>query len=306
MPGSEGARLVKSGAYEPPGRRQRKRIYLALSFIPFMAAFYLFTPQYKLGKPDHTIERAHRIRTWVAIIGALATTIPYIGLDVEKYQQSVTSDLSISGLAVVPVFLISAGLLVFFTPTRWRRDTIRQLLRPTLGALVPYAVVVGTAALVGSTGPAAWFGDTTKYSSGQNPWIVLFILLILLWWLLFLLTTMYLGIRHLFNAIDGNLLLPPVVTTLFAWWIVIQRLIWQSSTRPVWLDVLAAVITAIALTALSAWEVKRLFGRGITPAAGPYPPLPPPPPPPQPQPYPPYPGPYPPQPGPYPPPYPPR
>lgn len=86
MPGSEGARLVKSGAYQPAGRRTRKRVYLTLSFMPFMLALYLFTPDYRLGKPDHVIERVHRVRTWIAIVGAVATTLPYLAHpDFNKY-----------------------------------------------------------------------------------------------------------------------------------------------------------------------------------------------------------------------------
>jgi hypothetical protein len=271
MPGSEGARLVKSGAYQPADQRARRLRYLLLSFIPFMAALFIFTPRYKLGKPDGTIETAHRARTWIAIIGSVATTIPFIGLDVNRYEHSLTSDLDVTAFAVVPVFLVSMGILVILTPANWRGDTIRQLLRPVLTTLLPYVVVLGiTIYLVNAfllNGRLQKINDTST-NGLQN----ILVALIVLWLGLFIFTATYLAIRHMFNAIDGNLLLPPVVTTVFGWWVVVQRLIWQSDIRPLWIDVLAAVLTAIVLTALSAWEVSRMFRRGITFRSGPYPP----------------------------------
>jgi hypothetical protein len=279
MPGSEGARLVRAGAYQPADQRARRRRYLALFFIPFTAALLIFSPRYKLGKPDPTVEMAHRVRTWIAIIGALVTTIPFIGLDLDRFEHSMTSDLDVTCFAVVPIFLVSMALLVILTPARWRGDTIRQLLRPVLSTLVPYVIVLAITIYLVNT--YLLNGQLEKINRSANGLQNILVALLVLWLGLFIFTATYLAIRHMFNAIDGNLLLPPVVTTVFGWWVVIQRLIWQSDLRPLWIDVLAAVLTAIVLTALSAWEISRLSRRGITLTSGPYPP-----PAPQPQPYP--------------------
>jgi hypothetical protein len=187
----------------------------------------------------------------------------------------------------VVIFLISAALLVFLTPPQWRRETIRLMVRPALVTIIPFGL-----AFAGLGFLALLLGSGYTFDKTQVRAIDLLAALVTLWIVIYFPMSLYLVLRHLFNSIDANLLLPPLVTALFAWWIPIQRLIWQSQVRPVWLDVLAGVIAAIALTGLSAWEISRLFRRGITPAAGPYPP-PPPPLPPQPLPYPqPYPPPY--------------
>ncbi|WP_163508079.1 hypothetical protein [Fodinicola acaciae] len=292
MPGSEGARLVRAGAYQPRGRRQRKRVYLWLSFLPFMLPLYLFTPDYRLGKPDHVIERMHRIRTWVAIVGALATTLPYITHpDFWVYLDAFAGDAPNTAIALVPIYLISAAIVVLLTPLRWRGDAIRLMLRPTLTTLIPLAVSFGVVAWIAAQLPT-FHVDRDRLVVSQ-----LLFAFFLLWFIIYFIQTIYLVLRHLLNAIDANLLLPPVITTLFGWWIPVQRLIWQSSVRPVWLDVLSGVVAALVLTGLSLWEIRRMYARGIMPAAGPYPPLPPPPPVPVPQPYPPQPyPPYPPQP----------
>lgn len=181
------------------------------------------------------------------------------------------------------IFLVSAVLLTFLTPLRWRRETILLILRPALITIIPFGLAwagLGFLALLLGSGYAV---DKT-----QLRVVDLLAALFVLWIVIYFPMSLYLVLRHLFNSVDANLLLPPIVTTLFAWWLPIQRLIWQSTVRPVWLDVLVAVIAAIVLTAISGWELLRLFRRGVMPANGPYPPLPPPPVPrPQPQPYPP-------------------
>ncbi|GAA1669379.1 hypothetical protein GCM10009765_18550 [Fodinicola feengrottensis] len=317
------AQQVKDGLYQPPGRRERKRLFLKLSFLPPMLALYLFSPQYKLGKPDPVIERAHRWRTVLAVAIGAAAALPYIGrLDAAKISENYLGDLFTTGMFLIPLFLVALGILAFFCGPRWRADTIKQLLRP-LGTVGIFTLVYAAFSLMIVAGAL----DVKK---DRNPVLTLVIILFVLWYLIFLISSAFLAARHLFNAIDGNLLLPPLFTTLVGWWQIVQRLIFRSEYKPLWLDLLLALGGALALTALSLWEVIRLARRGVTLASGPYPPPPPPPPPPRPlppnpyggyppqpyppQPYPPYPPqpyppqpyppqPYPPRPGPYPPPY---
>jgi hypothetical protein len=281
MPAPSGAQLVKQGVYEPPGRRQRKRRYLKLAFLPPMLALYLFSPAYKLGKPDEVIERAHRWRTSLAVVIGFATLLPYAGAaQAVDVSTNALGDLFVTGMFLIPLFLVACGILVGLTNYRWRGDTIRELRRPlaSMGAFLLTYVVFG--ALMGT-------GLINKFIE-LHPLAALLAILIILWAIVFVISSAFLAARHLFNAVDGNLLLPPVFIIVAAWWQIIQRLIFQNDLKPLWLDLLLAFGAAIVLTLLSLWEIRRLAARGITFRSGPYPPLPLPPP----VPYPP-PGPYP-------------
>jgi hypothetical protein len=296
--GSNGAQLVRNGVYQPPGRREKKRRQLKLAWMPWMLALYLFTPQYKLGKPDHVIERAHRWRTMLAVVLAVSTTVPYIGSNAktEDVLSAPLGDLFITGMFLIPLFLIAVAILVFFSPPRWRADTFRELRRPlaSMGAFTLIYVIFGTMMGLG-------FADFDKLhiSKDIDPFLHIVVFLVLLWYIPLLICSAFFAARHLFNAIDGNLLLPPLFVTIVAWWSIIQRLIFQNPYKPLWLDLLLGLGGALVMTALSGWEVVRLARRGITLGSGPYPPVPPPPAPYPPAPY----GGYPPQPSPYPPPY---
>ncbi|WP_163508080.1 hypothetical protein [Fodinicola acaciae] len=288
MSAPSGAQLVKQGVYEPPGRRQRKRLYLKLCFLPPMLALYLFSPGYKLGKPDHVIERAHRWRTVLAVVIGFSTLLPYIGApQVEQVGSDMLSDLFTTGMFLIPLFLVACGILVGVTNYRQRADTLRELRRPlgAMGAFLLTYVIFGT---------AMGFGLIDKMTS-FHPLVTLLIILALFWYIVFLISSAFLAARHLFNAVDGNMLLPPIFTTVVAWWQIIQRLIFRNEFKPLWLDLLLAFGAALVMTSLSLWEIRRLAQRGISFRSGPYPPVPVPPPPPIPQPYPPYPppGPYP-------------
>jgi hypothetical protein len=117
-----------------------------------------------------------------------------------------------------------------------------------------------------------------RYQS-WGAWGLLYVLAAL-YTIVFWLCAAFLATRHLFNAVDGHPVLPPLFITLVAWWQVPQRAIFPSTYIPLWVDLLLALGGAVVITALSAWEVARLARLGITPASGPYPPLPPPGPPP--------------------------
>lgn len=238
-----------------------------------MAAIYLLTPKYRLGKPDRLIERVHRWRTVLMFVFAVGTLVPYVGAaDPGVWLWALFGeDLIISSAALGPIFIVASIVLVVVTPGRWRLDTVRLLLRPISLGVVP---VIGLWIALRS------FDTPAMRQWIQHPtgWVLLFGV-VYLWLGVFVVTAIYVCARHLFNAVDGNLLLPPIVAALFSWWLIAQRLIWQSHDRPVWLDVLAAICGAAIMTALSAWEIRRFAQRGITLATGPYPPLPVPPPP---------------------------
>jgi hypothetical protein len=280
---SPGAQAVRAGIYQPPDRRQRRRTQLVLSFLPFMFALYLFTPEYKLGRPEPVVERAHRWRTVLAVLIGVGTTVPYFVYGRDKTSDVLVEPLAeaiITGMLLVPLFLVACVVLIVAGGRRWRADTFRQLLRPLsrVGAfvltLVTFALfsdyVVGRDKLGAATAPAV---------------------LGLLWLLVFFLTSAFLVVRHLFNAVDGHPLLAPLYATLVAWWTIVQKLIYHAhSDRPLWLDLLLAFGGALVVTALSVWEVRRLARRGFTIRSGPYPPVPPRPTPPPGHPWPPRPG----------------
>lgn len=273
---------VRAGLYEPPGRREEKRRQLKLSFLPWMLARYLFTPRYQLGHPDPVIERAHRWRTVLAIgIGALAT-IPYMAgpADAEKAYESVVGDWFTTAVAAIPLFLIACGILVAVAGPRWRQATIRQLLRP-LTALGSLVLVFGIWVLI------IFLSLDDSRDQAYESWSPVAqaaFFLAGLWFIPLLLTSTWLILRHLFNAVDGHPLLPALFITLVAWWAVLQKLILTSDLRPLLLDVGLGIGGALTLTALSAWEVARLARRGVRLHSGPFPTWEPPPPPPPPQP----------------------
>ncbi|WP_109506580.1 hypothetical protein [Nocardioides speluncae] len=271
---------VLTGLYEPPGRREEKRHLLRLSFLPWMLALYLFTPRYRLGKPDPVVEGAHRWRTILAIAIGVLATIPYLAgpADAEKVYNGVVGDGFTTAAAAIPLFLIACGILVWAAGPHWRPATIRQLLRPlaALGALVlifGFWVLMIVLVLADSNGQAYedW-GPAAKAA----------FIIPMLWFIPLLLVSTWLILRHLFNAVDGHPLLPPLFITLVAWWAVLQKLILTSDLRPLLLDVGLGIGGALTLTALSAWEVSRLAGRGVTLRSGPFPTWDPPPPPPPP------------------------
>lgn len=255
-----------------------------------MMALYLFSPAYKLGKPDHVIERAHRWRTVLAIVIGFATLLPYVGApQVAAVGTDLGNDMFTTGMFLIPLFLVACAILVFLTNYRQRGHTIRELRRSlaSMGAFLLTYLIFGTAIGTGLMDKVFTLHPVLRFLGS----------LVIIWYILFLICSAYLATRHFFNAVDGNLLLPPVFTTVVAWWQIIQRLIFQSQFKPLWLDLLLALGGAIVLTLLSLWEIRRLAQRGVTFRSGPYPPVPPPPSP-TPNPYGgyPYPGPYPPPP----------
>lgn len=269
---SPGAQAVRAGVYQPAERRQRRRTQLMLSFLPFMFALYLFTPEYKLGRPEPVIERAHRWRTALAVVIGVTTTVPYF-----VYREDQTADVLVGPLAeavitgefLVPLFLVACVVLILAGGPRWRADTVRQLLRP-LSRVCAFVLALVAFAL---------FSDQVVGRDDLGAWTAP-VVLALLWLLVFFLFSAFLVLRHLFNAVDGHPLLAPLFAMLVSWWMIVQKLIYHAhSDRPLWLDMLLAVGGALTVTALSAWEVGRLARRGITLRSGPYPPIPPPPPP---------------------------
>jgi hypothetical protein len=274
---SQGAQNVRNRVYEPPGRRQRRLTYLYLGFLPWMLAAYFFTPQYKLGTPDPVIERAHRWRTALAIVIGVVTNLAYFAPQkantvANGAAESTFVELAVAALFLVPLFLLSAAILVFLSGPRWRLDAARQLLRP-LKTIVFFFAFLGVLLLVTNV------VDDRYHSWGA--WGLLYVL-VTLYAIVFWLCATFFATRHLFNAVDGHPLLPPLFAALVAWWQIPQKMIFPGLYTPLWVDLLLALGGAVVITALSAWEVRRLARLGITLASGPYPPLPPPDPAPQP------------------------
>lgn len=251
---------------EPSDRREKRSKYLRLSFFPWYAAAFLFTPRYRLGEPLPEIVTTHRVRTVLAYVIAGVTTLPYIGRPRigelgYAFLDDAYLDTLYGGVAVMPVMLVSGAVLVVLSPSRWRRAVAFELLRPLTTAAI-FSVF-----LAGLTLCTSVLWDPAMASSFAGPFAIA-----MLWLLFFLPFAMYFVVRHLCNAVDGHPLLPPVTITLFAWWLVVQRLILPSEYLPPHVDLLLGVGGALVVTAVSAVEVFRLYRKGITLDTGPYPP----------------------------------
>ena len=62
------------------------------------------------------------------------------------------------------------------------------------------------------------------------------VVLLGLYLLVLFLVSIFLVVRHLFNAVDGHPLLAPLYAAIFSWWLIVQKLIYHAhSDRPLWL-----------------------------------------------------------------------
>jgi hypothetical protein len=283
-------------------------ITLGWVFLPsIMLARLLFRPRYVHGPEDPRVALANRLRAATGAAVGIGVWVAYSKLPAtEALAQTLLGYLCGLALALPPYLLFVAILVV---ATRRHREALRRMLAGPLLSIALTLVVV--AVLLGAVYGKLHYRLSLFMPPGLASFVILQVILLTL-------ATSYWVWMHGFRAVDGNPLLRPLVTPLFAWaGAVVNQfvdLFEQPGTVPDWVTRTTSFGGAVLVTGFAVWEYRRVSRvMRITLRSGPPPLAPPvprpprqphPPRPPDPQ-RPPWPPPYPPQmPPPYPPPYP--
>jgi hypothetical protein len=173
----------------------------------------------------------------------------------------------VTGLLAIPSCLICMALLVAATRGPARPATIRQMRWPALSLLA----FVATIALL------ALFGEGAAYVSGRVEFLlrsngipgipldgVVYGGVFGLWLLVFCIRSAYLVTQNWFNAVDGHLLLAPVIATWMAWLVAVKTLAFDGGTTERVPSAVSLVLilggasATTGIAALEAWRTVRL------------------------------------------------
>jgi hypothetical protein len=241
--------------------------------LPWKPAAFLFAPRQRLAPEDRVVRLLSRIRVVLGLAIVVGVAVWYDGYD----QLQLTTFLeswTVTGLLAIPSCLICIGLFVALTRASLRGAATRQMKWPAL-SLVSF---VATMALL------VLFSKGADYVSARIEFYTQDVGIPLdefvyggvfgLWLLIFCFRSAYLVTQNWFNAVDGHLLLPPVIATWMAWLVAGKSLIFEDGVSGVPAAVSlvlilggAAATTGIAL--LEGWRVARLYG--VTLRDGPWP-----------------------------------
>ena len=239
--------------------------------LPWNLAAFLLAPRHRLAPEDPVIAILSRVRVALGlaiVVGVALWYRSYDALDPETFLRS----WALSAFLAVPSFLACLGLFVAVTRPARRRATVRQFRWPVL-SLLGFGATVALLVLYGEGAD-----DATVYLRAHAVRLPLdgtadvYLGAFGLWVLVFTLRAMYLVSRNWFNAVDGHLLLPPVIAILMSWLVVLISLI-ADLVGPPGPASLALIVGGAAATTILAvvegWRAVRRYG--VTLRDGPLP-----------------------------------
>ncbi|MFD9570657.1 hypothetical protein ACFWBI_12485 [Streptomyces sp. NPDC059982] len=246
-----------------PGPRDRRRSGCAgFLLLPFTLAGRVYRPTRAGRSVDPQIERAQVART---AIGFVATAWLLYAYPLRESAGSVVQDklldmLISAGLLMV---LVSIALAAFVWGARPPGPAFyRARLRGPLAAL---GSLFGTAALLALVGPA---GDLMRLDSFGAAGVVISLLVgcAYLFALPFGLASAVLCVHHSFRAADVHEVLPPLLAPVLVWAMCALQVFDGPPVAAPWsVRLLFLAGPPLSVTALSAWELRRLRVRyGIT------------------------------------------
>lgn len=239
--------------------------------LPWKPAAFLFSPRHRLAPEDRTITTLSRVRVALGLAIVVGVALWYRSYDRLQFATFVKNWLT-TGLIAIPTVLLCMGLFVAWTRPPLRRAALRQMRWPALSV----GAFIGTLALL------ALFGLGANYVSGRIKYYTGGVGLPLegvayggvfgIWLLVFCLRSAYLVTQNWFNAVDGHLLLTPVIATVMAWLVAGRSLLVDTGGPPTPVSLVlilggAAATTGIA--AIEAWRGARRYG--VTLRDGPFP-----------------------------------
>ena len=253
----------------PPSRLRARLLAVAriavTVILPWKPAAFLFAPRHRLAPEDRMVALLSRIRVVLGLAIVVGVALWYRSYGRLEPVSFIESWL-VSGLLAIPSCLICMALVVAATGRSARRATIRQLRWPALSLLA----FVATIALL------ALFGKGAGYVSGRVDFLlrsngipgipldgVVYGGVFGLWLLVFCIRSAYLVTQNWFNAVDGHLLLAPLIATWMAWLVVVKTLAFDGGTTERVPDAVSLVLilggasATTGIAALEAWRTIR-------------------------------------------------
>ncbi|GCD97814.1 hypothetical protein [Embleya hyalina] len=209
-----------------------------------------FTPEHRIAPPDPFMERMQLLRSWVSVGIVLWMCYQY-GFDYDEFKSEATGNLTIGvGTALLMVPLIGLVLILVADPAA-RPDVRRDMAAP-LGRVVAF-VVIGAVSIRGMS-----------YADAHETVLSLFVVtpLALMATVVFICAAWY-STRHLFNAVDGHLLMPSLVGPWVPWAIACANIGDSGDNVPAGVGLTVSFGGAVLVTVLAVWEhlrVRELYG----------------------------------------------
>jgi hypothetical protein len=245
---------------------------LAFGWIPMpkRVAERFFVPDYRLVGRDVTLERVRAVRSWLGLGVLVWIAITYGGTG--NAAQGWMVSFAASVLVAIIACPIAVGIMIALTRPESRAETRRSLMLPlrSLGLFV----LVSAATLGGLSALA--YGSKGVTGKGDPLSIALTAVgLGVVWWVL---RFWFLAVRaipqHLFRAVDGHPLLPPVIAPWLAWTGALIDLgdDGAKGSLPTSVRLIGSLGGPVTITVMSLWEARRVRSRyGVTFRGGPHP-----------------------------------
>ncbi|WP_406000019.1 hypothetical protein [Streptomyces sp. NBC_00829] len=264
-----------------PARPQRRRSRLWYLSVPFLiglvlrsahrVATRLFVQEGDGRIEDRTVDRVQVARSVLGVVAALALILVY-GVDADRWKNTATE--GVANMIITPVLLLCTGPLVIlgfilYAPSHLRPH-LRTRLRAPLKAVGWYLLTVLVIAGVLYTTAQVVVGD-------RKDWLVYVMLLlslaVMVWGFPFLLLASLYSARSAFNTAHVHPMLPPVLTGVLVWVLVVFNLIDSGMPEgPPVFQFCSLLGGPLSVTAVSLWELRRMrtrFGVTVRGGAGP-------------------------------------
>jgi hypothetical protein len=252
-----------------PPSRLRSRLLAAVRIavtviLPWKPAAFLFAPRHRLAPEDRVMALLSRIRVMLGLVIVVGVALWYRSYSRLEPVGFIESWL-VTGLLAIPSCLICMALLVAVTRRSARGAAIRQMRWPAL-SLLAFVATIALLALFGE-GAAAVSGRVEfLLRSNGIPGIPLdgFVYggVFGLWLLVFCIRSAYLVTQNWFNAVDGHLLLPPVIATWMVWLVAVKAVAFDGGATdrvPGAVSLVLILGGAAATTGIAALEAWRTF-----------------------------------------------
>jgi hypothetical protein len=217
-----------------------------------------------------TLERVRAVRSWLGLGVLVWIAVTYGGTG--DAAQGWMVGFVASVLVAIIACPIAVAVMVAVTRSEVRAETRRSLMLPlrSLGLFV--LVSAGTLG-----GLSAFAYGYNRLGDQGTVWVVVLtaVALGVIWWVL---RFWFIAVRaipqHLFRAVDGHPLLPPVIAPWLAWCGALVDLgdDGGKGALPTSVRLVGTLGGPITITVLALWEVRRVRGRyGVTFRGGPQP-----------------------------------
>ncbi|MFF3889285.1 hypothetical protein [Streptomyces sp. NPDC001914] len=266
-----------------PARPQRRRSRLWYFSAPFLAglvlrsahrvATRLFVQEGEGRIEDRTVDRVQVARTVLGVAAALTLVLVY-GVDADRWENAATE--GVANMIITPVLLLCAGPLVIlgfilYAPSHLRPQ-LRSRLHVPLKAVGWYLLTVLVIGGVLYTTSQVAVGD-------RKDWFVYVMLLlslaVMVWGFPFFFLASLYSARSAFNTAHVHPMLPPVLTGVLVWVLVVFNLIGSGMPQgPPVFQFCSLLGGPLSVTAVSLWELRRMrtrFGVTVRGGAGPVP-----------------------------------